>query len=146
MIVYASMTGTTELMAQTIADELIKAGDQVIIKDALAVYAEELQSYERILVGSYTWGDGGLSDEILAFYDELTEVDLTGKVAAAFGSGDSTYEQFARAVDLLEEALQNQGCTILTKGLKVDSGLEDEVEIELKCRGFVNRLIGMLSA
>lgn len=56
IIVFASMSGTTELMAYTIASELTKAGDQVTVKDAFEADAEELRSYERILVGSYTWG------------------------------------------------------------------------------------------
>ena len=141
IIVYASMTGATELMAETIAAELTKNGDQVLLRDAFEAEAEELASYERILIGSYTWGDGDLADEILVFYDEMADVDLTGKLGVAFGPGDSAYDHFARAVDLLEEALQNQGCALITSGLKVDSGLEDEEEIEMKCRGFAEKLI-----
>ena len=79
-------------------------------------------------------GDGDLSDEITGFYDELETIDLTGKMVAAFGSGDTSYGHFARAVDILEEALKTQGCEILIKGLKVDSWSEDEEEIETKCR------------
>ena len=137
------MTGTTELMARTIADELAKAGNQVVVKDAIETYADELKSYERILLGSYTWGDGDLSDEITGFYDELINIDLIGKMAASFGPGDSTYEHFARAVDILEETLKKQGCEIITKGLKVDSWLEDEEEIESHCISFANKIINL---
>ena len=145
IIVFASMSGTTELMAHTIASELTKAGDQVTVKDAFEADAEELMSYERILVGSYTWGDGDLSDEITDFYDELATIDLTGKMAVAFGSGDTSYEYFARAVDILEEALKTQGCEILIKGLKVDSWSEDEEEIETKCRLYAKELLSLSS-
>ncbi|WP_394236354.1 flavodoxin domain-containing protein [Niallia oryzisoli] len=141
IVVYASMTGTTELMARTIADELTKAGDQVVVKDALEAYADELSSYERILVGSYTWGDGELSDEIMGFYDELETIDLAGKSAAAFGSGCSSYEQFASAVDILEEALKRKGCSIITAGLKADTWSDDEEKIEANCVDFVKRII-----
>lgn len=143
IVVYASMTGTTELMARTIANELTKAGDKVIVKDAIETFADELKNYERILVGSYTWGDGELSDEITGFYEELVTIDLTGKIAVSFGPGDSTYEHFARAVDILEESLINQGCEIITKGLKVDSWLEDEEEIETNCVSFANKIINL---
>ncbi|WVX79751.1 hypothetical protein R4Z09_21035 [Niallia oryzisoli] len=44
IVVYASMTVTTELMARTIADELAKAGDRVVMKDAMEAYADELIS------------------------------------------------------------------------------------------------------
>ncbi|WP_428910482.1 flavodoxin [Niallia sp. Krafla_26] len=141
IIVYASMTGTTELMAQTIMEELTKAGDRVVLRDVFDAYAEELETFESVLIGSYTWGDGDLSDEILAFHEELSEIDLTGKLGAVFGPGDSTYEHFARAVDRLEETLENQGCNLVTKGLKVDSFYEDEEEIQMKCRLFAEKLI-----
>lgn len=139
LIIYASMTGTTEQMALFIADELKRAGEEVVVKEAFEAYAEELMGYERILIGSYTWGNGELSDEILGFYDELANIDLKGKAAAAFGSGDSSYDYFARAVDILEGTLRNQGCEIITKGLKVDSYLESEKDIETKCLSFVKK-------
>lgn len=145
IIVFASMAGTTELMAHTIASELTKAGEQVTVKDAFEADAEELKSYERILIGSYTWGDGDLSDEIAGIYEELANIDLTGKTAAVFGSGDTSYEHFARAVDILEEALKAQGCEMITKGLKVDSWSEDEAEIETKCRLFAKELLSLSS-
>lgn len=139
IIVFASMTGTTEHVARSIAEAFSNAGEAVVVKDAFEVYAEELRSFDRILVGSYTWGNGELSDEILSFYDELANINLTGKLAAAFGSGDSTYEHFARAVDILEGTLRNQGCEIITKGLKVDSYLESDEDIETKCLSFAKK-------
>lgn len=131
IIVYVSMTGTTELMARSIEKELIKGGDQVIVKDAIETFAEELKPYERILIGSYTWGDGDLPDEAIDFYEELKNMNLTGKEAAVFGPGDSSYDHFARAVDIFEETLQKQGCHMITKGLKVDR--DSEEELEQKC-------------
>lgn len=139
IIVYTSMTGTTELMANTIAEELIKSGAKVVLKDAIEVFAEELKSYENILIGSYTWGDGELPDEIVDFYEELASTDLTGKMAAVFGAGDSSYDHFARAVDIFTETLEGQGCKILLKGLKVDQ--ESDEEIKATCRLFSEKLI-----
>lgn len=120
IIVYSSMTGTTESMAEVIQDQLMEAGENVVIKDALEVFASDLPSYGRILIGSYTWGDGDLPDEMAPFYDELSQIDLTGKLAAVFGPGDSTYVHFAHAVDLWEEVLQRQGALMVAEGLKVD--------------------------
>ena len=37
-----------------------------------------LKSYEKILIGSHTWGDGEISDEIIGFYDELLTSTLLG--------------------------------------------------------------------
>ena len=66
-------------------------------------------------------------------------------MAAAFGSGDTSYENFARAVDILEDALKTQGCEIIINGLKVDSWSEDEEEIETKCRLYAKELLSLSS-
>ena len=138
IIVYTSLTGNTELMAESIAHELTRLGEKVELKDAFNTGVVELKDYDRILVGSYTWGDGDLSDEIMDFYDELQNVDLTGKMAAAFGAGDSYYEHFAGAVDILEETLKNQGCEIGTESLKIDINTDED--IQGKCKFFVGKL------
>jgi flavodoxin I len=138
IIVFTSMTGNTELMARTIADEFTKSGFHVELKDALEVDPAILQNYDNIMIGSYTWGDGDLPDEIMNFFEELKEVDLTGKTAAVFGPGDSSYQHFARAVDLFEELLKDQGCYILASGLKIDT--VSEVDIQEKCILFARRL------
>ncbi|WP_059172168.1 flavodoxin [Bacillus sp. FJAT-27445] len=126
-IVYASMTGTTELMANTIAEELEESGIEVVQKDVLEACGGELPGFDLILIGSYTWGDGDLPDEMDDFYSELLETDLAGKPAVVFGAGDSSYEHFARAVDILEETLRGQGCLILLDGVKADGEPDDEI-------------------
>lgn len=136
------MTGNTELMANIIAEELIKTGVKVVIKDAIEVSAEELISYEAILIGSYTWGDGELPDELLDLYDEIKNIDLTGKMIAIFGPGDSTYEHFAKAVDILEETLIKQGCKILLKGLKVDR--ESDEDMKIICKLYSEKLVNAI--
>src|SRR5699024_1778451 len=100
-----SMSGTTAQMAQIISKELEKEGQSIVVKDAFETFANELEEYELIIMGSHTWGYGELSDEILDLYDELLEIDLTGKYGVVFGPGDSSYELFAEAVDILEKRL-----------------------------------------
>ncbi|WVX79750.1 flavodoxin domain-containing protein [Niallia oryzisoli] len=68
---------------------------------------------------------------------------MTGKKAAAFGSGCSTYEHFASAVDILEEALRKQGCAIITEGLKADTWSKKEADIETNCISFAKKIIAM---
>ncbi|WP_147534554.1 flavodoxin [Bacillus marasmi] len=142
IIIYTSMTGTTEQMANTIAAEFMKAGKNVVIKDSIEAQAAELISYDMILIGSYTWGDGELPDELVDFYDELRSTDLTGKIVAIFGAGDSTYPHFATAVDILEETAKGQGGRILIDGLKTDRESEDI--LTSSCRLYSKKLIEAL--
>jgi flavodoxin I len=139
LIVYTSMTGTTEMVANKIANELSESGEKVVVKEAFLTEASELLLYNRILIGSYTWGDGELPDEGIDFYEDVKNLDLTGKKGAVFGCGDSSYRYFARAVDMWEEALVDSGCQMLTSCLKIDGN--SEKEIFPKCAAFCQKIL-----
>lgn len=120
LIVYASMSGNTEEIANLIGEGINLEGIAVEVKDILTVDVSELPKYDGILLGAYTWGDGDLPDEFLDFYDELGSLNLTGKATAAFGSCDSIYEHRGRAVDLLVEKLGETGAKVVVEGLKIE--------------------------
>ena len=120
LIVYASMTGNTEEIAAIIGEGILDGDVKTVVKDILEVDAKELEMYDGILLGAYTWGDGDLPDEFLDFYEDMTNIDLSGKMTAAFGSCDSTYENYGRAVDILTERLLECGAKVVHKGMKID--------------------------
>jgi flavodoxin I len=120
LIVYASMTGNTEELANLIGEGIIEAGVTVNIKDILEVDVNDILDYDAILLGAYTWGDGELPDEFLDFYEEMDGVNLFGKIAAAFGSYDSSYGNIGRAVDILSEKLLELGAKVVLDGLKIE--------------------------
>ncbi|MBB6176826.1 flavodoxin I [Anoxybacillus tengchongensis] len=126
IMVFTSMTGNTEEMAEAIADGVREQGIELDVKEVLDATATELEQYDGILLGAYTWGDGELPDDFLDFYDELDNVDLTGKKAAVFGSCDSSYEKYGAAVDILIEKLQERGAEVILDGLKIELTPTDE--------------------
>ncbi|MEH7437794.1 flavodoxin [Neobacillus drentensis] len=125
LMVYASMTGNTEELAELIEEGIRKAGGSVEIKDILEADVTDLHNYDGILLGAYTWGDGELPDEFLDFYDEMDQINIAGKKAAAFGSCDSSYEQRGGAVDLLIAKLKELGADVVQDGLKIDLAPND---------------------
>lgn len=146
IIVYASMSGNTEDIASLIGEGMAQAGAEVEQKDILEVNAADLQEYDGILLGAYTWGDGDLPDEFLDFYDEMDTLKLAGKKAAVFGSCDSSYEHRGRAVDLLNEKLKEIGADIVLDGLKIDlapAAAEKEQCIQYG-KSFVEKSFGCL--
>ena len=148
LIVYASMTGNTEEIADLIAEGIHQAGATLVQKDILEVDAAELQHYNGILLGRYTWGDGDLPDEFLDFYEEMNTLNLTGKRAAVFGSCDSSYEHRGGAVDHLMEKLRELGADIVLDELKID--LSPSKEEQEQCiqfgRSFVEKSYSVLEA
>lgn len=120
IVVYASMTGNTEEMAAAITEGAKEAGAMVVTKEAFDANASELQDYDGIIVGAYTWGDGELPDEFLDFYEELDSLDLSGKKAAVFGSGDTSYPIYCGAVDIIEAKLKELGAEIVCECIKFE--------------------------
>ncbi|MCC3381001.1 flavodoxin [Paenibacillus farraposensis] len=134
LIAYASLTGNTEEIAELIAEGVRQAGHEAELKASYDCNAADLLEYDGFLLGVYTWGDGELPDEFLDFYEELDELDLSGKKTAVFGSGDTSYEQFCGAVDLVEEKVKERGAFVIQESLKIEfSPMEDEKE---NCRAY----------
>ncbi|MEW9702157.1 flavodoxin [Paenibacillus sp. SI8] len=120
IIVYASMTGNTEEIAEAIADGVREAGIEPVVKSVMDAKGQDLEQYDGILLGAYTWGDGDLPDEFEDFYEEMDELNLQGRKSAVFGSADSSYSHFGAAIDTLEAKLAALGAERVLIGLKIE--------------------------
>ncbi|MDF2721582.1 MAG: Flavodoxin [Paenibacillus sp.] len=139
IMIYASMTGNTEEMAEAIAVGIREEGEELVMKSVMDANAVELEQYDGILLGAYTWGDGDLPDEFLDFFDEMEDIDLTGKRAAVFGSCDSFYDAYGAAVDTLIGKLEELGSEVVLPGFKVDLTPTSE-QIE-ECKQFGKQFV-----
>jgi len=134
LLAYASMSGNTEAIADLIEEELVKHGLHVKRAEVYDIDASDLVSAESIIFGAYTWGDGELPDDFLDLYDEMDDIDLSQKQMAVFGSGDSSYDVFCGAVDLIEEKIKRRNGNIAVPGLKIElSPFGEDLE---KCKIF----------
>ena len=130
IVVYGSTTGNTEQMASWITEMLAGLGYVVTMKNVTDASPSELADYDLILLGSSTWGEGELQEDFEPFYEQMDGISLKGKKAAVFGPGDSSYEQFCKAVDMLEEKLRELEAVVVVEGLKVDGDVglvKDEI-------------------
>ena len=73
-IVFASMTGNTEEIADIVAQKLEELGHTVDVDECTTVDADEFQDADIAIVASYTYGDGELPDEIVDFYEDLQDL------------------------------------------------------------------------
>ncbi|MCB2212240.1 flavodoxin [bacterium] len=93
-IIYGSSTGNTEKVAEMIKDEL---GDLIDdIKEISEVSADDMNSYDKLILGIPTWNDGELQEDWETFFeDEMDDVNFSGKTVAIFGLGDQEgYPEF----------------------------------------------------
>ncbi|MDR0199709.1 MAG: flavodoxin [Streptococcaceae bacterium] len=127
LVDYASMTGNTEECAQVVADKLENLGLDVEMVEATTIDSEDLLDYDLIVLAAYTYGAGDLPDEMVDLYEELDDLDLTGKVYGVVGSGDTFYEDdYCKSVDEFDEKLASRGATRGAESVKVDLSPEDD--------------------
>lgn len=123
LIVYGSSTGNTESIAEAIGKVLEDKGHEVAVRNAAEVTTEGLaQGYDAVLFGSSVWGidEVEFQDDFAPLVDEFGSMGLEGCKVAAFASGDSSYENFCGAVDVLEAKAKEAGAIIMTEGLRVE--------------------------
>lgn len=143
LIIFTSLTGNTEEMADIMADRLESHQIQTDVQEVMQAEAEDFLNYDAVLVGSYTYGvDGTLPDEMLDFYDDLGHLDLSGKVFGVFGSGDSFYPVFCGAIDTLEEQFLKTGATQggVSCRIELNAETEDIIKLHALADGIAEKL------
>lgn len=130
MIVYASLTGNTRAGAQIVAEAFKELGTNVNLIESYDADPYDFEDADICVVGTYTYGtDADLPDEIVDFYEELEDVDLTGKVSGVFGSGDSFYVgKYCLCVDDFEEQFLKTGAVKGAQGIKYNLDPDNEAK------------------
>lgn len=127
LIIYASLTGNTEEIADILAESLEDNGVEVDVKECTSATASDFQDYDICVVATYTYGtDGDLPDEIVDLYEELEEEDLSGKIYGALGSGDTFYDKFCQSVLDFDQQFAKAGATKGAENVLGDLNAEEE--------------------
>ncbi|ELS3708793.1 flavodoxin FldA [Campylobacter upsaliensis] len=108
-VIYGSAMGNTESAANIIADKL-GISDVLNIAD---INADKINSYDKLICGTSTWGSGDLQDDWDGF--DFSGLSLSGKVVAVFGMGDSeSYsDTYCGGMGKLAQNLKDGGATLV---------------------------------
>ena len=111
-IFYGSSGGATRSIAQQLATALGIA-DQCY--DIGAVDPAMIANYDRIILGTSTWGLGDIQDDWAANLIRLSGLDLSGATVALFGLGDACNypDTFVDGLDDLYKAVTQAGATVV---------------------------------
>lgn len=124
IIIYGSTTGLTERLSRSMATSLLIPGWYVCRKNVKDAHVSDLSSYDLVVLGCSTWGNGELQQDFVPFLGELRETQLQGKKVSIFGAGSKSYPHFCAAVDTLEKIVKDRGAEIVSTPLKIDEGYE----------------------
>lgn len=126
-IVFASMTGNDEDMAEILEENLQDAGFDVKNIDVSFADATSYLDADLCVMVTYTYGEGVMTDELKDFYDQLITLDLSGKKFAVMGSGDKTYkDHYCENVDDFEKAFIKCDAVEVAKPVKIENAVDDE--------------------
>lgn len=141
LIIYGSTTGNTEYTAEQIQQEMEAQSWEVNLVNVTNAGVDDLKAeFDLFLLGASTWGTDEieLQEDFESFYESMTEgLSLEGKNFAVFGCGDSDYEYFCGAVDVIEERVDKLGARVVGESLRIDGEPEDE-EIREWIKGVLN--------
>jgi flavodoxin I len=124
-LIYGTITGNTERLARVVRDVLSQnqlSVDLINVKDA---NVKHLLDSGIFILGCSTWEGGQLQEDFIPFEKKIRKLDLSEKRAAIFGSGDSIFREFGRAVDKLEKTLLHCHAILLIDSLKLDESKGD---------------------
>jgi len=107
---YGTQTGNTQTAAETMQKEF--GGESLV--ELIEISQADLSDFEKypsIIIGCPTWNVGQLQDDWDSFFDQLDEIDFSGKRVAYFGEGDQVdyADSFQDAMGMLEEKISEQG-------------------------------------
>ncbi|OKH18806.1 flavodoxin FldA [[Limnothrix rosea] IAM M-220] len=107
---FGTQTGNTEEIAEAIQAALGGA-DVVDVFDVADIETDIFDSYEYLIIGCPTWDIGELQSDWDGLYEDLDNVDFSGKTVAYFGAGDQIgySDNFQDAMGLLEAKISSLG-------------------------------------
>ncbi|ASL80720.1 flavodoxin [Lactiplantibacillus plantarum] len=129
-VIFATITGNNEDVADIITEKFEKLGVDVAKEEISQADATEFNDVDICVVVPYTYDEGALPEEGLDFYEDLQDLDLTGKIYGCAGSGDTFYDDdYCRAVTNFSNALKKAGATQGAKDVFVNLAPEaDDVK------------------
>ncbi|TNF83394.1 nitric oxide synthase [Pseudomonas sp. ICMP22404] len=115
LVAYGTESGNAEMAADDIAANLEARGIKADVKSLDNLSITELSKIPHFVIVTSTYGEGELPETTAPFYAELDSntPDLSGITFSAFGLGDSTYNNFNNAINIVSRKLIELGATQL---------------------------------
>ncbi len=121
VIVYGSVGGNTELVAQKVYQTLVASGVETVLSRVETTNPKETLKHDIIILASPTYYHGETEANFPSFLHSLKQFNLTGKKFLAIGLGDKKYypEYLCDAAKVFEDFVEEVGGQLLMPSLRV---------------------------
>ncbi|WHY64834.1 flavodoxin domain-containing protein [Neobacillus sp. SuZ13] len=124
-IVYSSKTGNTEEVVHLIRKLFLKERIDVTLYRIAELQIKDLINYEAVVIGTYTWGNGEIPQEMMELYRAFETLNVKRILTGVVGTGDSGYPKFCGAVDEFRDMLYVHTKLIATLKIEVNLQMYD---------------------
>ena len=127
-IVYASNTGNTEGISEYLEEAFEELDVSVEREEARDVDSDYFEDADIAIIATFTDGDGEIPFDFEDFYEDIVDEDLSGKLFAVVGSGDSELypDYFCHAAISFEKAMSETGATKAYDTLKIENDADSD--------------------
>lgn len=114
-LIYGTDTGNTEEVGEKIVAALASYGVIAEMINVSDTSAEEIETFDFIIMGIPTWDFGGIQEDWEDFEDQILATKLHGKTVALYGLGDQRGYgyYFLDAMGWLNERVLKAGATVI---------------------------------
>ena len=120
LIIYETQTGTTEFVANAMAEYLQTKQHQVTVHSVRQKGTQPvLDGIDLILFGSPTYDYGTLEHYMQEFVESFS-ADLSKHKFAVFSLGNSSFPMFCASAEILEEWVKKNNGAVAIPSLKID--------------------------
>ncbi len=130
-ILFGTMTGNAEELANDLSDKLSQAGFSAEVADAAEYDVTQLKNERKVAIVISTWGEGDPPDDAEDFCFDLYDGkagELPDLEFSVCSLGDSSYDDFCGCGRKVEEALLKAGAKKILDRADLDVDFEDGYE------------------
>src|SRR5262245_10782189 len=141
LLLFSTVTGNAESLAQRTAKAIARRGFNVHVKDMAHYTVDALSQEKCVLFITSTYGNGEPPDDAAPFWEAVVQkdgLDLPRLQFSVLALGNSTYDHFCKCGRDLDAALERRGATRLYP--RVDCDVDYDVPAKRWTEGLLASL------
>jgi len=124
LIVYATNSGSTFLVAERLEQTLKDSSHDVTVQQFKGLHFEELFRYDLVIWGSHSWDyqkkEGQPHHDVMKFFEGNPDIDFQQRKFALYGLGDKNYAFFTGAVDVMKLFVEQHKGQVIGEPLRIN--------------------------